>query len=176
LRIDPLQNKKLREEQGELSVAFASGILTEEIYMPMGVDALWLLVGVQASLEMPFNFEIRIFDERIRTDSNGFLGGFSQGKFCLFDTRGDYWELYTKSKPLIVGTRKVVVEDWSYQMEYWIPEGAFMSFEDMVEVGNDLLFKTCKAVRTPALKFDRNWEGDIYRTTPDDPVVRLRER
>jgi len=164
LQVGSNENRKRREEKGELIVSFGAGPLVGNTYDPFGLDALWLLVRTVASLGESFTFDLVI-----GMHSDGFYGGFADGRFCLFDVGGEAVELFTRSSFDLIGSPKVVLEDIGHDLEFWVPVRAFMPFEEMVAVGNGLLLSTSDCVHTIAYQRYDNWDGDgKYCEAPGD--------
>jgi hypothetical protein len=101
---------------------------------------------------------------------HGFLGGFADGQFCLFKSGNNSLEIWTRSKIEPIGSRKVVLEDQSYDSDFWIPSAAMISFEEMVAVGNAFLVSSNDYVRTRVYEYYDNWDGDVYRDSPEQPA------
>ena len=153
LAVNPLVHRKLR---GELSVAFASGILCET-YCPLGLDSLWSLIGVVASLREPFSFEINESMTAI-----GIMGGFREGSFCFFKIGNKNVIVFTASQINPIGSSKVKIDDDRHGTFFWIPDRAMMSFEQLISVGNSVLLGEHSAFEAIVGQSYANWVHDIY--------------
>jgi len=147
------------EVHGEIIVVFLDGPLCGETYRPLGLNALWALIGALATLGETFCFWIK--PSMIGT---GPIGGFVDGQFYLFENgeRSGVISVMTAHSVETVGSPKVTVDDRSYGMFYWVPQSAMMPFDDLVRVGNALLMSKDEFVRTEVGQSFKNWTGDKY--------------
>ena len=157
LEIGPNQNRRRQEEKGKLVVSFGGSSLVGRTYDPLGLSALWLLVGTVASLGESFTFEVKV---GMRSD--GFYGGFADGRFCLFDLGRDWLETFTHIAINPIGSKEIDLRDDSHMIGFRVPAAAMISFEEMVAVGNAVLLSTGGYVRTRAYQFNTNWENSTY--------------
>jgi hypothetical protein len=137
--------------------SFHTGPLCEATYRPLGINALWELLGVVASLGDPLCFEIKL-----SMVGSGTMGGFADGQFCLFEIGDKSIDVITAQDVIIAGGSKVTIEDQSQGMFFWVPKSAMMSYEDMVSAGNAVLLSKKEQVRTRAGQRYKNWVGDRY--------------
>jgi len=156
LTLTPDASAKL---QGEIIVVFLGGPLCEHTYRPLGINALWTLIGAIASLEKPFSFWIKS-----SMTGNGPIGGFLDGRFCIFEIgdRSGRLVAFTARNIQCEGAAKITINDQVFGMFYCIPESAMMPFDDLVRVGNSLLLCQGTFVRTEVAQRYKNWIGDKY--------------
>jgi hypothetical protein len=132
LFVEPLVHRKLK---GDLIISFGGGPLCEMTYRPLGLNSLWALVGVAASLTKSLSFEIKE-----SMTAPGIVGGMSGGRFCLFDTGPQHTiKVFTRSAIDISGSSRITIEDKRHGIFFWVPDSAMMSFENLVKIGNHLL-------------------------------------
>jgi hypothetical protein len=158
LVVEPQVHKKLK---GDLILSFGGGILIEESYRPIGLNALWALVGAIASLEEPFSVEVK---EGMTLA--GYMVGFEKGLFCFFSWERVGVDVYTLAGINPEGERKVTVNDARHGMFAWVPSCAMMSFENVVRIGNSVLLSEDLHIRTNIAQRFANWENDRYKTIP----------
>jgi hypothetical protein len=159
LEIDPPDNAK---RKGELILVFGSGPLGEHTYRPLGINALWALIGAIASLNEGFYFEIKP-----SMTAAGIAGGFAKEEFCLFDVSADHnLVVFTARAVDHSGARKVTIHDLGHAMFFWIPRSAMMPFEDLIKVGNSLLLSMGSHCRSLVGQYYKNWENGRYTPHP----------
>jgi hypothetical protein len=159
LVVEPLAHRRLK---GDLEMIFGGGILLCHDYCPGGLNAMWALTGVVASLEQPFAFDIRY---RTAPSDPGFTVGFKKGHFCFtgrYSLEGNL-DVYTRNAVDLIGSRKVTIESPVWNIFSWVPDRAMMSFEELVKVGNSVLLSRDAHVCTPVSQRFDHWKDNRYR-------------
>jgi hypothetical protein len=157
LLVKPQVHKKLK---GDLIMSFGGGILREESYRPVGLNALWTLVGAVASLEEPFFVEIKE-----GMTMAGYMVGFENGLFCFFSWEKVGIDVYTLTAINPEAAAKVTVNDVRHGIFAWVPNCAMTSFDDVLKIGNSVLLSENLHFRTNIAQGFANWENDHYKTT-----------
>ncbi len=118
-----------------IKVDFAEGALAEHCYAPSNTNALWALIGAASSLGDKVFFEIEREDIGLK-----FQGYGQEEKFCLFQDTYQH-ELKIFGSPSINPKNLDLVQIWDmrWELTYFLPNSAFYSFCEMVDLGTESL-------------------------------------
>lgn len=132
----------------KLLLEFDRGNTSKGNYLASGPFTLFALLGVVASVEKEFLFEIKRLDlphqekpEELPNDHFSLLGYFFEQKFIIFDYNHEKIEVHFFRDPKIDFDNLDLVElrDCRWDLGYFIPKSAFMNFEEMTLLANDIL-------------------------------------